>query len=632
MKIALYFAVTNSYIDVAKIFLASFLYFNKEDIYDYHAYVTEDDFNDKPLRELLPNLTVHKAGIISLPNTQSIKNGFSTSEHNPLFTSYISALDELLGYNYDLIIHLDLDMLCVGSIYKELVELTKTEDWQIAGALEQFGYYKAYFKPMVHFECPYTIEDNKKINFGFVVFNPKTVHRNNKARFLAWAKQFTTPLYNLDEVFFSWLYQKKVDLTKLVYIEWLIEDKSNAKIIHFAGPSFNKPYNKIDATKRNEYFLWLPLYHYFAVQSDCSEELIQELNLKMKLCNGKLFDKYANTGISCYEKHLLKYLRVPDVFNQKPQPVVERTSFNSCVFACVASYDYIDAVYVMLYSLFQYNDVPLVHVYLVNEPEGHQLDAERKLRTISENIKVISYSYHTDKSTYLHFNRDYVDCKLNILDELTPQYKYTFMLDCDLLFQGSLKDLLPVMYLSKKKIFGAKDICLLEPNNIRHRYNCYINGGFIVYKQCFYGFQKNYKDWLLQTSNSTDLGKFNEQDFINDFYQEDIQYISRTYNYCPFWLAEEYINTPKVIHYLGAAKPYMDIEHYEANFINLALRFDFWVKPLTKFYPIYNYYVNKLQSNLSADFIKRCKEITESKSLKDFHYLLLNSINGSANV
>lgn len=629
MRIALYFTVTKSYIDVAKIFLASFLYFNKEDVYDYHVYITEPDIDLTSLKELLPNMTVHWAKIIALPNTQSIKDGFSTSEHNPLFTSYISALDELLEDNYDLIVHLDLDMLCVGSIYKELVQLTKTEDWQIAGALEQFSYYKAYFKNMVHFDCPYTIEDNKKVNFGFVVFNPKTIHRNHRNLFIAWATQFTTPLYNLDEVFFSWLYQKKIDLTKLVYIEWLVEDKSQAKIIHFAGAAYNKPYRKVDTTKRNEYFLWLPLYHYFAVQSDCSEELIQELMFKMKLCNGKLFEQYRNTGISCYEKHLMKYLNVADVFKQKPQQAIDKPSFNSCVFACVASYDYIDAVYVMLYSLFEYNDVPLVNVYLVNEPEENRTKAEKKLQQISRNIKVISYQFHTENETYLHFSRDYVDCKLAILDELTPFYKYTFMLDSDLLFQGSLKELLPVMYLSQRKIFGAKDICLLEPENIRHNYNCYINGGFIVYKQGTYNFQENYKDWLITTSNSSDLGKFNEQDFINDFYQEEIQYISRTYNYCPFWLTEEYINTPKVIHYLGASKPYLDVEHYEANFINLALRFTYWVKPLTKFYPIYNYYVNKLQSNLSADFVKRCKEITDSKSLRDFHNLLLTSINGA---
>lgn len=627
MKAALYFTVTKSYIDVAKVFFKSFLQFNKEDIYEYHVYVTEPDIDLAPLRALLPNLYKHEAEIISLPNTQSVKDGFSTSEHNPLFTSYISALDELLGYNYDLIIHLDLDMLCVGSIYEKLVELTKTEDWQIAGAVEQFSLYRGYFQANIGYKCPYTIEDGRKVNFGFVVFNPKTTYRNHKERFLEWASQFNTPLYNLDEVFFSWLYQKKIDLINLVYLDWVIGDKSDPKIIHFAGTVHNKPYNKIGTKK--EYFLWLPLYYYFAKQAECSEELLEELKKKLILFNGKVFTKYPNTGVSCYERRLLNLLPVNDVFKLFPQPVGERADMSSCIFACAANYNYIDAVYVMLYSLFEYNSVPLVHVYLINESEEKRANAEQKLQQISKNIKVISYSYHSGKENYLHFNRDFVDCKLAILDELTPIYKYTFMLDCDLLIQGSFKELLGVMYLSDKKIFGAKDICLLDKVDLtRRNYDHYINGGFIIYKQGSYGFKKNYEEWL-ENHQDTNIGKFNEQDFINDFYQDDIQYISRTYNYSVYWLTEEYIEAPKVIHYLGAGKPFMDLDNSRSNFLDIELSGGYCVKPLTKYYSLYYWYTNKLKPYLSENFLHKCSEVAESSKIKKFNQLFLRSIMGA---
>ena len=130
---------------------------------------------------------------------------------------------------------------------------------------------------------------------------------------------------------------------------------------------------------------------------------------------------------------------------------------NIC-FACVTSVEYTEPTYVFLHSMFKFNDIKTFKVYFVN---GSATDVEKfqnRCKKISNNIEVIQYSYHTEYSTVLHFNRDYVDSKMSILDELTPIYDLTVMCDCDMLCQGNLKNTLMYVSLTHNAIYGVKDI------------------------------------------------------------------------------------------------------------------------------------------------------------------------------
>ena len=230
---------------------------------------------------------------------------------------------------------------------------------------------------------------------------------------------------------------------------------------------------------------------------------------------------------------------------------------NIC-FACVTSVEYTEPTYVFLHSMFKFNDIKTFKVYFVN---GSTTDVEKfqnRCKKISSNIEVIQYSYHTEYSTILHFNRDYVDSKMSILDELTPIYNLTVMCDCDMLCQGNLKNTLMYVSLTHNTIYGVKDILAIFNMNFS-KATCYINGGFIIYKKGSYDFQKRYDAW-----KSSDIpeakGMYNEQDFINYVYYAYIQSISAVNNFTAYHKQIE-PNKPIIYHYPGPTKPFQNIQN-----------------------------------------------------------------------
>lgn len=292
---------------------------------------------------------------------------------------------------------------------------------------------------------------------------------------------------------------------------------------------------------------------------------------------------------------------------------------NIC-FACVTSVEYTEPTYVFLHSMFKFNDIKTFKVYFVN---GSATDVEKfqnRCKKISNNIEVIQYSYHTEYSTVLHFNRDYVDSKMSILDELTPIYDLTVMCDCDMLCQGNLKNTLMYVSLKHNAIYGVKDVLALLSMNF-DKAICYINGGFIIYKKGSYGFQKRYDAW-----KSSDIpeakGMYNEQDFINYVYYACIQGISAVNNFTAYHKQIE-PNKPIIYHYPGPTKPFQNVQNETCNTINKVLQglYTPYI-PVTMYFELYRNYVNNIKKDLDPLFIKQLNYLKDNPQLKMYDKLI----------
>lgn len=292
---------------------------------------------------------------------------------------------------------------------------------------------------------------------------------------------------------------------------------------------------------------------------------------------------------------------------------------NIC-FACVTSVEYTEPTYVFLHSMFKFNDIKTFKVYFVN---GSTTDVERfqnRCKKISNSIEVIQYSYHTEYSTVLHFNRDYVDSKMSILDELTPIYDLTVMCDCDMLCQGNLKNTLMYVSLMHNAIYGVKDILAIFNMNFS-KATCYINGGFIIYKKGSYSFQKRYDAW-----KSSDIpeakGMYNEQDFINYVYYAHIQGISAVNNFTAYHKQIE-PNKPIIYHYPGPTKPFQNVQNETCNTINKVLQ-GLYIPyiPVTMYFELYRNYVNNIKEDLDPLFIKQLNYLKDSPQLKMYDKLI----------
>lgn len=289
-------------------------------------------------------------------------------------------------------------------------------------------------------------------------------------------------------------------------------------------------------------------------------------------------------------------------------------------FACVTSIEYTEPTYVFLHSMYAFNDIKLFKVYFVNGSKEDVAKFQERCNKISSNIEVIQYEYHTQFTTVLHFNRDYVDSKMSILDELTPKYDLTVMCDCDMLCQGNLKNTLMFTLFKNKPIFGVLDILALY-TKVFNKSLCYINGGFIIYKKGTYDFEKRYNHWKCSDLPES-KGRYNEQDFINYVYASQIQELSAVNNYTAHHKKVE-VNSPIIYHYPGPTKPFQNIENETCNTVFKVVRGYYTPYiPETMYHELYRNYVELIRDDLDFIFLKQIDYLKNSSIIKKYDTLV----------
>ena len=610
-QIGIFFTINSNYINQAKVFFSSFLYFNKRSSFNfhYHAYKWSELDNISEIKSILPNLKEH---VLSYPKNVSLTttdNVFHAKDNN-VFIASILAVDDMLNKGYDYVIHVDLDMLCLGSIEPYLKQLNKMQDWEVAGANESYTKFTHTFFTLLGRHSKIKLKDDNKFNFGFLILNARQVLKNNFNKWLKYYQEYGDDFRCPDELYFSLAYDKKIYIPEINFLDWspykVPMDK--AVIIHFAGDFYYKPWEYPQGAKN---VIWKDIIHYywfFSKYANCSADFISKIATNLVWAHPNNLNYYPKSPLAHAELKLLNKIKLNDLLSIKAdiakEPEDKSIGLSDLIVATTTSYDYLDATYVCLHSLLKYNDISKINVYLINPTEVETAVAIKKFKRLKP-VKIIPYSYKSAEKTILHFNREYVDSKIEILDTLTSEYSYTLMIDSDLLFQGNLKNSLLSSMLSDKRIFGIKDSIIINNDAIRSLFPCYINGGFILYKKGKYRFKENYFKWLKEPKAGS-LGKYNEQDFINDCYKQDIQYLQTQNNYTVYHQSV-YHTKPLVIHYIGGNKPFLDLKVY-SNAIDTFFTYHHQTYYIyTYFYPIYLKYVLSISKELSPLFIKTVK-------------------------
>lgn len=304
------------------------------------------------------------------------------------------------------------------------------------------------------------------------------------------------------------------------------------------------------------------------------------------------------------------------------EPKQEDIIGNIC-FACVTSEEYTEPTYVFLHSMFAFNNIKVFKVYYVNGSDEQVQEYQKKVKEISPNIEVIKYSYCTKATTILHFKREYVDSKMSILDELTPNYDLTVMCDCDMLCQGSLKGTILSAKFKQAKIIGVKDPLAIISNTYYSPVK-YINGGFIIYKKGNYNFKSRYSAWI-EAPHTGSIGKYNEQDFINYENQSEIDTLLCINNFNIHLRSIDLTTKPKIIHYYGPIKPYQYIKDAVCNTIIGVSKGKFatQLNELAYFYRYYNYAM-QIKDKLDYLFVKQLEFIHKTSIFNEYHNKVLN--------
>lgn len=383
--------------------------------------------------------------------------------------------------------------------------------------------------------------------------------------------------------------------------------------------------NTVEINKNNATYLSNLAYVYtFGSTAKSSQSYLDRCEQILKLIYPKIFSNYK-LSFSGIELVTAKVYGVQLIYNKlgvlaKPS---DRSLINKNIcFACVTSIEYTEPTYVFLHSMFAFNDIKLFKVYYVNGTKKAVEELQKRYSKISPNIEVIQYSYHTKAKTKLHFNRDYVDSKMSILDELTPMYDLTVMCDCDILCQGNLKSTLLTASISSGNIFGGRDILAIHGATL---INCfkYINGGFIIYKKGNYSFKDLYYKWKC-TPHKGDVGFYNEQDFINYTFYKQITYLLDINNFTAHHRAVTSKATPIIYHYCGPTKPYQNIRNDKCNTVNKVVLGYFVANiPETMFFTLYHNYVDTIKKDLDPIFLKIIDYLKHSSLLNKYNDLVL---------
>lgn len=435
------------------------------------------------------------------------------------------------------------------------------------------------------------------------------------------------PLRSLDTYLDSYK-DKELNITEnspLIFKGSVYLKNPQTKYFIWFPTSIDNLLNTVEINKNNATYLSNLAYVYtFGSTAKSSQSYLDRCEQILKLIYPKIFSNYK-LSFSGIELVTAKVYGVQLIYNKlgvlaKPS---DRSLINKNIcFACVTSIEYTEPTYVFLHSMFAFNDIKLFKVYYVNGTKKAVEELQKRYSKISPNIEVIQYSYHTKAKTKLHFNRDYVDSKMSILDELTPMYDLTVMCDCDMLCQGNLKSTLLTASISSGNIFGGRDILAIHGATL---INCfkYINGGFIIYKKGNYNFKALYYKWKC-TSHKGDVGFYNEQDFINYTFYKQITYLLDINNFTAHHRAVTSKATPIIYHYCGPTKPYQNIRNDKCNTVNKVVLGYFVANiPETMFFTLYHNYVDTIKEDLDPIFLKIIDYLKHSSLLNKYNDLVL---------
>ncbi len=435
------------------------------------------------------------------------------------------------------------------------------------------------------------------------------------------------PLKSLDTYLDSYK-DKELNITEdspLIFKGSVYLKNPQTKYFIWFPTSIDNLLNTVEINKNNATYLSNLAYVYtFGSTAKSSQFYLDRCEQILKLIYPKIFSNYK-LSFSGIELVTAKVYGVQLIYNKlgvlaKPS---DRSLINKNIcFACVTSIEYTEPTYVFLHSMFAFNDIKLFKVYYVNGTKKAVEKLQKRYSKISPNIKVIQYSYHTKAKTKLHFNRDYVDSKMSILDELTPMYDLTVMCDCDMLCQGNLKSTLLTANISSGNIFGGRDILAIHGATL---INCfkYINGGFIIYKKGNYNFKDLYYKWKC-TPHKGDVGFYNEQDFINYTFYKQITYLLDINNFTAHHRAVTSKATPIIYHYCGPTKPYQNIRNDKCNTVNKVVLGYFVANiPETMFFTLYHNYVDTIKEDLDPIFLKIIDYLKHSSLLNRYNDLVL---------
>ena len=435
------------------------------------------------------------------------------------------------------------------------------------------------------------------------------------------------PLKSLDTYLDSYK-DKELNITEdspLIFKGSVYLKNPQTKYFIWFPTSIDNLLNTVEINKNNATYLSNLAYVYtFGSTAKSSQSYLDRCEQILKLIYPKIFSNYK-LNFSGIELVTAKVYGVQLIYNKlgvlaKPS---DRSLINKNIcFACVTSIEYTEPTYVFLHSMFAFNDIKLFKVYYVNGTKKAVEELQKRYSKISPNIEVIQYSYHTKAKTKLHFNRDYVDSKMSILDELTPIYDLTVMCDCDMLCQGNLKSTLLTASISSGNIFGGRDILAIHGATL---INCfkYINGGFIIYKKDNYNFKDLYYKWKC-TPHKGDVGFYNEQDFINYTFYKQITYLLDINNFTAHHRAVTSKATPIIYHYCGPTKPYQNIRNDKCNTVNKVVLGYFVANiPETMFFTLYHNYVDTIKEDLDPIFLKIIDYLKHSSLLNKYNDLVL---------
>lgn len=435
------------------------------------------------------------------------------------------------------------------------------------------------------------------------------------------------PLKSLDTYLDSYK-DKELNITEnspLIFKGSVYLKNPQTKYFIWFPTSIDNLLNTVEINKNNAtYLLNLAYVYTFGSTAKSSQSYLDRCEQILKLIYPKIFSNYKLI-FSGIELVTAKVYGVQLIYNKlgvlaKPS---DRSLINKNIcFACVTSIEYTEPTYVFLHSMFAFNDIKLFKVYYVNGTKKAVEELQKRYSKISPNIEVIQYSYHTKAKTKLHFNRDYVDSKISILDELTPMYDLTVMCDCDMLCQGNLKSTLLTASISSNNIFGGRDILAIHGATL---INCfkYINGGFIIYKKGNYNFKDLYYKWKC-TPHKGNVGFYNEQDFINYTFHKQITYLLDINNFTAHHRAVTSKATPIIYHYCGPTKPYQNIRNDKCNTVNKVVLGYFVANiPETMFFTLYHNYVDTIKEDLDPIFLKIIDYLKHSSLLNKYNDLVL---------
>ena len=362
----------------------------------------------------------------------------------------------------------------------------------------------------------------------------------------------------------------------------------------------------------------------FGSVANSSQAYLDKCEQILKLIYPNIFSNYklSFSGIELITAKAYGIQLIYDKLGVLAKPSNRSLINKNICFACVTSIEYTEPTYVFLHSMFAFNDIKLFKVYYVNGTKKAVEELQKRYSKISLNIEVIQYSYHTKAKTKLHFNRDYVDSKMSILDELTPVYDLTIMCDCDMLCQGNLKSTLLTANISQGNIFGGRDILAIHGATL---INCfkYINGGFIIYKKGNYNFKDLYYKWKC-TPHKGDVGFYNEQDFINYTFYKQITYLLDINNFTAHHRSITSKASPIIYHYCGPTKPYQNIRNEQCNTVSRVINGYFVASiPETMFFTLYHNYVDTIKEDLDPIFLKIIDYLKHSGELNKYNDLVL---------